>query len=996
MRDLFPPVAGPRVLATPLGVDFCAALVAGLDAMLQGQSPEAIARVDLYVANARMERRLRALYIARGAGFLPRIRPVQALGDSVDLSDLPPAIPPLRLRLELVQLIGKLLDAQPKLAPRSALYDLADSLADLMGEMFEEGVTPQAIAGLDVGDHAIHWQRAQAFLDLVTHFLQDDAALTREARQTRIVARLARLWQSQPPAHPVIVAGSTGSRGATAQLMEAVARLPQGAVILPGIDRDMPQAIWARLLEDRREGLDGEDHPQYRLARFADRLGLDPWAIPDWPGAERPRGGRGAVVSLALRPAPVTDQWMTEGPRLTGLAEAMAGVTLLEAPNPQVEATAIALRLRQAVAEGKRAAVIASDRTLTRQVTAALSRWGITPDDSAGQPLSLSPPGRFLRHVAEIEAKPADPEALAVILKHPLCHTGSERGLHLLRARDLEVQVLRARPGLPSRARLVEWADKRRDDPGAMAWVGWLTDHLLSPIDPGALPMDTRVARHLVRAEALAAGPDAAGSGDLFDKEPGEAARKLMDDLIAEASVGGAISASDYRDLFTALTQDREVRQPLFPHADILIWGTQEARVQGADLIILAGLNEGAWPAPPPADPWLNRALRAQAGLRLPDRVIGLAAHDFQQGMAAPEVWLTRARRDAETDTVPSRWLNRLGNLLAGSGPEAKQALAGMTARGEFYIALATRQLTPQDTTPFEPRPAPQPPAVARPRRLSVTEVETLIRDPYAVYARRVLGLRKLDPLRAEADARVRGSVLHKVMQDFIEATMTGLPDRDAALAQLLGITDSVLEDEAPWPAARRLWRARMGRVAGFILDTEVERRARGLPEIIERLGEWEVPGTGVTLRGKGDRIDRLHDGRLAIYDYKTGAPPTEKEERHFAKQLWLMALMAEGGAFGLPQGASVGHVAYVGLGAKPVIRAHDIDPAELAIVTGEFIRRLHHMGDPASGFPSRRAIKDTRYAGDYDQLARYGEWDETQTPLLIPVGRDDGGPQDG
>lgn len=987
MPDLFAPLSGPRVFATPLGVDFCAALVAGLDLMLAGQPPEAIARVHLHVANARMERRMRALYVARGAGFLPRIRPVQALGDLAGPGDLPAAIPPLRLRLQLVQLIGRLLDREPHLAPRSALYDLADSLADLMGEMFEEGVTPAAIAALDVGEHAIHWQRAQAFLELVTHYLKDEAALTREARQTRIIAALARRWQTDPPPHPVIVAGSTGSRGATAQLMAAVAGLPQGAVVLPGIDRDLPRDIWTRLLSDRREGLDGEDHPQFRLAKFAERLGLEPWAIPDWPGAGRPRGGRGAVVSLALRPAPVTDQWLEEGPRLTGLGQAMAGVTLLEAPTPQAEATAIALRLREAAETGQRAAVIASDRTLTRQVAAALARWGIRPDDSAGQPLSLSAPGRFLRHVADLEAKPIDPEGLAVILKHPLCHSGAGRNDHLRRARDLEVQVLRARPGLPSRARLIEWAGQRSGDAGATAWASWVADALLAPPHPAPLPMEQRVARHLARAGALAAGSAATGSGALFDKEPGEAARKLMDDLTAEAGAGGAIGGNDYRDLFTALTRDREVRQTLFPHADILIWGTQEARVQGADLLILAGLNEGAWPGVPPADPWLNRALRAQAGLRLPDRVIGLAAHDFQQGIAAPEVWLTRARRDAETDTVPSRWLNRLRNLLAGSGPEARAALDAMTARGARYLALAERQLTPVAPVDFEPRPAPRPPVGARPRQLNVTEVETLIRDPYAIYARRVLGLRPLDPLRGDADARARGTVLHRVMERFVKGTLAGLPDPDVARAHLMALTDAVLAEEAPWPAARRLWRARMARVADFFLETEAQRRARGTPEIIEVLGEWTEPGTGITLRGKGDRIDRLSDGALAIYDYKTGTPPTEKEERLFTRQLWLMALMAEGGSFGLAPGGRVGHVAYIGLGAAPGIRAHDVDRAELAEVAAAFRRRLAHMLDPASGFPSRRAVRSTRFAGEFDQLARHGEWDETATPVPIPVG---------
>ena len=304
---------------------------------------------------------------------------------------------------------------------------------------------------------------------------------------------------------------------------------------------------------------------------------------------------------------------------------------------------------------------------LTRQITAALARWGIRPDDSAGQPLSLAPPGRFLRHIAALAARPADLESLAVILKHPLCHTGLDRGDHLKRTRYLELQLLRRKPGMPARATLVDWATKRDKDAGALAWVGWLADHILAPADPAPIPLADRVARHIARADALAAGPGQDGSGDLYKEMAGEAAAALMAELVTEGAHGGPISAMDYRDLFDALTRDREVRQPLFPHADVLIWGTQEARVQGADLLICAGLNDGIWPPAPGADPWLNRSLRAKVGLRLPDRVIGLSAHDFKQAICAPEVWLTRAARNAETDTIPSRWLNRLINLMEGA-----------------------------------------------------------------------------------------------------------------------------------------------------------------------------------------------------------------------------------------------------------------------------------------------------------------------------------------
>ncbi|MEM7723026.1 MAG: double-strand break repair protein AddB [Pseudomonadota bacterium] len=977
----------PRLFATPVGTDLCAALIAGLEARLADQPPEAWARIEIWVANGRMQRRLQALFAARGPSLMPRIRPVLSLADQGDLAGVPPAIPPLRLRLELADVIGRLLDRMPDLAPRSALYDLADSLADLMGEMFEEGVTPSDITALDVGDHAQHWQRAQAFLGVIGRYFDGDAPLTQEARQRQVVEAMIRDWDSAPPRHPVIVAGSTGSRGATARLITAVARLPQGAVVLPGLDRDMPRAIWSGVLEGRRAGLAGEDHPQYRLAKVAERLGLDPWHIRDWGGAPPGAQSRSKAVSLALRPAPVTDQWRAEGPKLEDLTEAFAPVTLVEAPSLQAEATAIALRLREAAEHGQRAALISPDRRLARQVTAALDRWGILPDDSAGQPLAQTTGGRFLRHIADLMTGPVDAEAMVAILKHPLCHSGAERGPHLLRTRDLELEVLRGGAAVPTRARLVDWAAERKDDPGAMAWVGWLSDVLMAGALPAPMALIDRVAAHLDRAEALARGPASDGAGRLYDGEDGAALARLVSELRAEAEAGGAMNALYYRDLFTALTEDREARQTLRPHADILIWGTQEARVQGADLMILAGLNEGTWPLAPAADPWLNRAMRAEAGLRLPDRVIGLSAHDFQQAVAAPEVWITRSVRDDETDTVPSRWLNRLTNLLRGSGEVAAQALQDMRARGAGYLAQAEALMTPAARLRPAPRPAPCPPVSARPEVLSVTQVEKLIRDPYAVYAARVLRLYPLTPLRPAPDAALRGTVLHAVMRGFVEETRAGLPDPVEAEALLMQWADRVLAEEAPWPTARRLWRARMARVAGHVVETEAERRTRGKPVAFEARATWDVPGTGVKLRGTADRIDALTGGGYAIYDYKTGAPPTEKQERAFNKQLWLEALMVEGGAFDLPPPWAVRHIAYLGLGATPKTVAHDPAAPEMARLFDQFRDRLIHMRAATSGFPSRRAMQGLSYGGDYDQLARYGEWDEKAEAVLIPVG---------
>ena len=986
---IFPDTSGPRIFATPLGVDFSAALVEGLDMRVAGAPPEAIARVEIWVNTRRMQRHLQALYASRNATFLPRIRALSELSEIPDIADLPKAMSPLRLRLELSQLVGRLLDQDPSLAPRSAIYDLADSLAEVLAEMQEERVSPNDLRGLNVEGHSKHWERALQFLNIVSaYFEPDDHRMTPEARQTALIDRLTHHWVENPPSHPMIIAGSTGSRGATQRLMEAVAHLPQGAVILPGLDYDMPRGVWQRLLSDRHPpGLAGEDHPQYRLAVFLSKLGLGADEVAGWPSSQSPVEGRNKLLSLALRPAPMTDQWLSEGPKLPDPVEAMAKVSLIEAPTPQVEAAAIALRLRRAVEDKKRAALVSTDRVLARQVTAALDRWGITPDDSAGVGLANTPPGRFLRHLAELGFGPLTGEDLLVLLKHPLTNTGSEdRGDHLRRTRDLELECLRGGPAFPRRADLLTWAEKRGNDAGALEWASWVGRLLLDlPQDGSSRPLAEHLSDHIALAEALSAGPQAAtgDTGALWMEAAGLEARNLITQLTKEAEAAGAMPLRDYRDLFGAILETGEVRNPVKPHADVMIWGAMEARVQGADIVILAGLNEGTWPANPGADPWLNRALRAEAGLRLPDRRIGLSAHDFQQAAAAPEVWLCRSKRDTETETVPSRWLNRMINLMEGASPATQTALKAMRDRGSEWTALAQMQDVPAKDIPRAHRPSPRPPVALRPKVLSVTEVEKLIRDPYAVYARRVLGLFPLKDLTSEPDASERGTALHVILRRFIDATKDDWPADPKAF--LLALAEDVLEEITPWPAARRLWLGRLRRVADWFLGTEQDRRAMGRAILLEREAKMEIPNLGITLKGTADRIDRREDGGLSIYDYKAGKPPTKEQQEYFNKQLWLEAWMARDGAF-TSQAEDISEIAYIGLNAREISKP-DLDAAKIAEIEAEFSALVRAYQQADKGFTSRRAMFKVAWDGDYDQLARYGEWDATTPPTEEDVG---------
>ncbi|MDH3262429.1 MAG: PD-(D/E)XK nuclease family protein [Paracoccaceae bacterium] len=974
---MFEPSDAPRLFGLPPGADFPARVAAGLRARLAGAPPEALARVEIYVNTRRMQRRLKEL-LAEGAPLLlPRLRLVTELGADPAL-DLPPAASALRRRLELAQLVLGLLEKEPDLAPRSAAFALADSLASLMDEMQGEGVAPAALHALDVSQLSEHWARSRRFLEIVEAYLAG-AAPDAEARQRAAVERLAARWAEAPPAHPVIVAGSTGSRGATALFMAAVARLPQGAVILPGFDFDLAPETWARLrgTESRPPA---EDHPQYRFARLAELLGTTPGAVRRWDDQPAPNEARNRLLSLALRPAPATDGWLEEGPRLKGLAEATAEVSLIEAPDPRREAVALALRLRRAVEEGQTAALVSPDRTLTRRVAAALDRWGIEPDDSAGRPLALSPPGRFLLHTVALFGRKTGAEALLALLKHPLCHSGTGRGEHLRHTRDLELHLRRYGPPFPRPGDLAAWAAKKPDRGG---WAGWLGGCLSDLGGAGPLPLETHVARHLDLSDALAAGPEG-GAGGLWQEKAGEEARAAMDELAREAPFGGRLTPADYLALLRTLLNGRPVRDPVRPHPGVMIWGTLEARVQGADLVILAGLNDGTWPEVPPPDPWMNRRMRLDAGLLLPERRIGLAAHDFQQAIAAREVVLSRALRDAEAECVPSRWLNRLTTLLDGIAPERLEA---MLARGAEALALAVALEDPGPEVPRARRPAPRPPVATRPKALSVTEVQTLIRDPYAIYARHVLGLRPLDPLRQTPDARIRGSALHRVLEVFVRDVLPGAGDPDAAFRETVA---RVLAEEAPWPAARAAWAARLGRVAGWFLAGEAERQARERAAGFEVKGKLPLEGTGLQLTGKADRIAILPDDRAAIYDYKTGSPPTRKQQTSFDKQLPLLAALAERGAFEGIGAVEVARIAHIALGANPELAERALEHGEVDADWAGLARLIRAYASRGRGYLSRRALERERgreAARDYDHLARFGEWDTSEPPAPEDVG---------
>ncbi|MEC8579201.1 MAG: double-strand break repair protein AddB [Pseudomonadota bacterium] len=970
---------GAHLFGIDPGIDFPAALVAGLKARLAGQPPHAIAKVELIVNTQRMARRIEALFRKDSASFLPKIRLITHPGPPEVEAALPRPVSGLRRRLELTGLISKLLDTSPDLAPRAALFDLADSLSALMDEMQIEDVPTSVLEDLDVTDQSGHWERALTFLRIVNRYFDaadptpDAAALQKRAIDLRLA-----MWAEKSPTHPIIIAGSTGSRGTTHRLMQAVAALPNGAVVLPGFDFDMPRHVWDQLMDGVDEPgriMPAEDHPQYRFGKLLADVNATPQDVHRWTDDRAPSPERNKLVSLALRPAPVTDQWLADGPSLPSLAVATQGLTLLEATTKREEALAIALRLRQAAEDGVTAALITPDRVLTRQVTAALGRWGIVPDDSAGTPVQLSPPGRLLRHVAKLFEGDLTAEALLTILKHPLCHAGAERGDHVLMTNKLELKIRREGWAYPKAEDLLAWcATQERAD-----WGEWIVRSFMDQRGHGERALSVWLDHHISLTEQIVAGSRSEDSSALWDKKAGRAVREIVDDLISEAPYGTDLSASDYGSLFGSVLAKGEVRDRDEPHPHIRIWGTMEARVMGADLLILSSLNEGTWPQVPPADPWLNRRMRADSGLLLPERSIGLSAHDFQQAIAGKDVWLTRAAKSDDVETVPSRWVNRLLNLMNGlpdnGGPDAVKE---MRSRAKPWLDYA-RQMDAPIPALRAHRPSPRPPVSARPRELPVTQIKTLIRDPYAVYAQRVLKLRPLNPLQRIPDALMRGIAVHDILETYIKRTVAdpSILTRDQFMAEA-----KARLAEIPFPLVRKLWEARLDHVATSFVTEEIARQNRARPKHFEVSGKSTINELGFTLTAKADRVDIDERGGAWIYDYKTGKPPSVAEQEHFDKQMLLEAALVERNGFEAFEGAHFERAIHIGLKAGTGEQEAPTDKIPPAQVWQELTTLIAAYLDEAQGFTSRRAVQMEGQEGDYDHLARLGEWQPSDEPV--------------
>ncbi|AVA19720.1 MULTISPECIES: double-strand break repair protein AddB [unclassified Rhizobium] len=1047
-----------RILTIPAGLPFLKTLASALcDGRLTEHfrhdpgDPLSLAKVTIFLPTRRAARVLRSEFVDLLGGrsaILPVIRPLgetdddsgyfeealpatadlaQPLANTARLLELARLI--LAWRNRLPQIVRDIHSDSPLVAPASpadAIW-LARNLAELIDSIETEDRDWAELAKLSADDHALWWQLTTEFLQIASAFWParlEELGKSSPARHRNAILRAeAQRFATMQHAGPIIIAGSTGSVPATAELIAAVASLPQGVIVLPGLDLSMPEEEWRLVAPETGAGARVDpttrSHSQYGLSLLLKRLRVERSDVETVAEAPESMQIRAEVLSRALAPAKATSGWGAWQKTLApdAIARAFADVALIEATNEREEATAIAIALRLALEKPGRnggesqAALITPDRNLARRVTAELARFGITADDSAGTPLAATPQGALLQLLLEATLRPGDPVAIVSLIKHPLARFGFRTDALQLGVDALEVLALRGGIADVDIGALESLLDRQLTeqamDRHAPHWrkslppeaveharalarkIAAACEPLTSALTPSSagLPTLSEWADRTGRALEAVAADERGNLAGLWSGEAGDTMASLLKEVM---ETEGQLEADgpQWIDIMAALSAGQAVKPRALSHPRLFIFGTLEARLQSVDTLILGGLNEGSWPGQTANNPFISRTMKTAIGLEPPERRIGQLAHDFEMANGTRDLIYSRALRQGSTPTVASRWLQRLmalgGKTFAGE----------LKARGDQYRHWAGMIDEGENQAPAL-RPSPKPPAGLQPKSYSFSEVGRLRRDPYAIYARRVLRLDPIAPFNREPGPAERGTLYHKIIDRFIrEGHIAGTPNASLAMDRIV----AELFDAEQLPVhIDSVWRPRFREVARAFLAWEAERRPEIRSTATEVPAGVEIEPIGIRLTGVADRIDFKGNRAADIIDYKTGYNPSPAQARALLDpQLALEAYALKAGAFRDVGALAPENLLYVRLRPGDRFKVDQVNN-ELSGRSGktetksamdlaeesmdQLVKFVALLQSGEKGFSSRLIpAQQFEYGGDYDHLARASEWSTAET----------------
>lgn len=866
-----------------------------------------------------------------------------------EISGMLPAIE----RNERLMLFIKIIMAKPsdfgleKMSLNQACY-LAQELAQLIDTVNNEKLDFSNLKQLVPEEYAAHWQETLKFLEIITLYwpqiLKERGLCDPSERKAKLIAKQTEIWAKTRPQKRIIAAGTTATFPVMKELVKTILDLPQGELVLSGLDKYLDDKAW--------EAVD-ETHPQFELKQLLDFLKIDRSEVADWIAPRNDE--REALISEMMRPAKTTDLWLEL--RGQGIhTGAWAGLHTLNCSDIREEALAIALLMRETLeTPEKTAALVTPDRNLARRVASELERWNIKIDDSAGRPLALTPAGIYLRLTAKAAMANAGRIDFLGLLKHPLTGLGKDYGTIRQVVRKLEKKV---------------WREGEEDqDAGQILQTlqEALGEFMILVRQPKA-DLSRLLQAHVKAAERIASLAEKSGEQILWRGEAGEAAANFIADWFEKADVLGEIDTSEYLGLLEAMMAGVTVRPKYGTHPRLKILGPIEARLNHADVMIIGELNEGVWPQLPASNPWMSRPMKKDFGFPQPEKTIGVLGLDFCNLLGAEEVYLMRAERVEGTPMVKSRWLMRLETVLQALGFEAERIESSM------YRLLAKNIDKPNEFIKVG-APSPKPPVTARPRQLSASGIEMLMRDPYSVFARYILRLKPLKEIEQDLTMADYGTIIHEILEEFNNKYPQVFPEN--AREELLKLGQESFSRNNLALERRAFWWPNFEKITEHLCALEKLYRPQIARVHNEVRGSFEIelPAGKFTITAKADRVDETKDGKINIIDYKTGKARTPKEvSRGYAPQLPIEGLIAQKGGYEGLSPAEVNELIYWQLGKKDVVISDKM--ADILTQTQEHLQELMSLFDfETTGYICHPNPKRIPEYSDYEHLARVKEW---------------------
>jgi len=833
-------------------------------------NPFDLAKVKVILPTRRACQTLKESFLMQSCESATLLPQMIALYDMDDFAtDLPEAISDW----ERLFLLTRLCQAKPNLKETPKAFQVALSLAELLDLSYQYQVDFSHLSDLVTGENfAQHWQETIEFLDIIhtawPQILKEKNLIDRQDKLQRIILEKAKSIQNSDDY--VIIAGLTADLPSVAELMKKIKI--KGDIFLDGVDKNY-------ILSDNNPE---ENHPQYLIVKTLKKLEISPNEVVF---KTKPTDTE-EFIEQSFR----SDIWQ----KSTIEQKCLDNIKYIMANTAEQEALTIALLLRQSLqTKDKTASFVTTDRTLARRVIAQMKRWQIHLDDSAGIPFKHTPTGSFLLQILNLAENFEDKTQMLALFKHPLFANAQEPTKMRMDIKNAEKNARREHTDFS-----FQFSDKAKD-----FFDLFKTDQLVNTKE--------LLIKHLSLAEEFAQTDNQSGGEILWQSPFGKQLYQMLQDILKDIEILPTISTHQYANFFNTLIAFQQARQPYGYHQRLKVLGPIEARFTHTDLCIIGGLNEQVFPPLADTGPWLNRPMRKQLGLPNAEARITTLAHDFMHVMGAKEIILTRSVKNGGAPTVPSRFLQRLQ----------------MTAQiNDLQIPTFVAHLADLVDTPDEKqaivRPCPCPKAETRPTKLSVTNVELLKRNPYAIYAKYILSLYPLDDWDKPAKGAQYGQALHETMAELINLSAKDFNEKEAltifrqALKKNLLPKSDCIFYESQFKSC----------VLPFVLKQQEELKKQRIPSYTEIKGEcsFNINNKPFTLTARVDRIDLSDQNTAKVIDYKTGSPPAFSEVvKGISPQLTLEAWMILQNAFPNIKADKIEDMEYWHMSKNPCIKGY-------------------------------------------------------------------------